>query len=101
MKIASGSIVGVSSNYAEFNQFYKKNYNSNIDLLINPELLSTNTEIATLSALWFFQNKVLNSVKIDNKTNVEDVTLKINGGVNGLEHRTSLFYKTLEFIKCL
>jgi len=51
------------ANYDEFNKFYKKNYNSNIDLLINPELVSTNAEIATISALWFFQNKVLNSVK--------------------------------------
>ncbi|MDX5478834.1 MAG: hypothetical protein LPJ98_10295, partial [Cyclobacteriaceae bacterium] len=88
-------------NYTEFNQFYKQNYNTNIDILNNPDLLSTNTEIATLSALWFFQKKVLNTVIVDHQTDVEVVTYKINGGNNGIEHRKSLLTKTLEFIKCL
>lgn len=88
-------------NYSKFNNFYRQNYNSNFDLVKNPELVSSNTEIAVISALWYFKNRVLKNVNIDVKTTVETVTEEVNGGQNGIKDRKFQFSKALEFIKCL
>lgn len=76
-------------NYQLFNKFYQDNYDNTIDLITNPELVSSNKTIAVISALWFYQNRV--NIDIDSNTTVEEITLEINGGVNGLEDREQKF----------
>ena len=88
-------------NYERFNTFYQNNYDSTVDLISNPDLLSNNTEIAVISALWFFENNVLNIGNINENTSVAEVTKKVNGKYNGLDHRKNLFNSTSTHINCL
>ncbi|MTI89008.1 MAG: hypothetical protein FH748_13705 [Balneolaceae bacterium] len=68
--------------YSEFNAFYRSNYDSSVDILSNPDLLSTNYEIAAISALWYYETRVL--PKIDVNASVEEITKLVNGGKKGL-----------------
>jgi putative chitinase len=79
----------------------KEKFGSDIDLISEPHLLSTNTELAVISALWYFENRVSKKINIDKNTVVEKVTLLVNGGKVGLPHRKELFEKAKTFINCL
>lgn len=61
-----------------------------IDYLNNPELLLTEAD-SMISALWFWKKNNLN--KYADQDNVKEVTRRINGGYNGLKHRTQLLTK--------
>jgi predicted chitinase len=58
------------------------------DVVANPDLLDSNTDIYMLSAMWFWEVNELNEIA-DNKENLtdvqisDDITLKINS--KGLE----------------
>jgi len=62
------------------------------DLTVNPELVAT-PKYASLSACWFFSNKGLNALADKGATDdiVKQITLKINGGYNGLADRQARF----------
>ena len=51
-------------------------------------------DIAVISALWFYQNNVMNKVSIDGNTTVKKIIELVNAGTNGLDHRKSLHDKT-------
>jgi len=80
------------SNYKAFSDFYKKTYNKDINLIENPEILATDLELALISALWFFKERVLEKTNIEFAT-VEKVTSLVNGGNLGLEERRNYFNK--------
>lgn len=84
-------------NYTEFNTFYQGKYGTTIDLVQNPDLVATNVEIAVISALWYYKNRV--TIKIDENTTVEDVTLKVNGGDKGLSDRQTQYLNVKNNIK--
>ena len=63
-----------------------------IDFMSKPELLET-TKYAALSAGWFWDKVKLNTFA--DKDDITTITKKINGGLNGLESRTSLTKKIL------
>lgn len=89
-------------NYQQFTTFYQNRYNSTLDFVATPGLLKSNTEIAVISALWFFEKKVLNKLNpaMSSTTSVLEVTEKVNGGENGLTERKTLFTKVKADIKC-
>ncbi|UJH66292.1 glycoside hydrolase family 19 protein [Allomuricauda sp. SCSIO 65647] len=89
------------TNYRNFNNFYRTNYDSSVNLINNPDLISTNKNIAVISALWFYKNSVLDKIIVDNNISVKAVTEKVNGGKNGLNHRRTLHAKTQANIDCL
>ncbi len=73
----------------------RNNYNrcsmglwGDLRLLDTPELLEE-PENAVRSALWFWRNRGLNSLA--DRDDIRAVTLRINGGYNGLEHRIQLY----------
>lgn len=77
----------------------KNNYNALSDYtgicyVGNPDLLLTEAD-SMISALWFW--KVNNLNRWADQDDVREVTRRINGGFNGLEHRTQLLnhYKTI------
>ena len=75
------------ANYTEFNRFVSD------DIVSNPELVATKYPL--LSAGWFFHKKDINSISdmgSDIKT-IRSVSIKVNGGVIGLNHRMSEFNK--------
>ena len=75
----------------------KENYfrlanDTDLDCLKNPDLLLEEAN-AMISALWFWNLKGLN--KLADKDDIVGITKRINGGVNGLEHRKELLKKYL------
>jgi len=70
----------------------KENYfrlanDTDLDCFKNPDLLLEEPN-AMISALWFWNLKGLNALA--DKDDVLGITKRINGGVNGLEHRKAL-----------
>lgn len=84
-------------NYQQFTSFYQNKYQSSLDFINNPNLVSSNTEIAVISALWFFKTKVGN---VTSNTSVAQVTSKINPALKGIKHRKSLYNNTKNHINC-
>jgi putative chitinase len=73
----------------------KENYSklakeTGIDCLINPDSLLIEPN-AIVSAIWFWNLKGLNALA--DKDNIIGITKKINGGLNGIEHRKELLQK--------
>lgn len=61
-----------------------------IDLITNPELLTTR-QGAAMSAAWFWHSRGLNALA--DADNVRQITRKINGGFNGMADREALLKK--------
>jgi len=68
-----------------------------------PGLLSSNIEIAVISALWYYKTRVMDKINtnINGNTSVKLITLYVNGGENGLPHRMELLDKCKQHIECL
>jgi len=91
------------SNYQNFQNFYNEKYGQNIDFINDPDIITNNSEIAIISAMWYFQNKVINKTRLSSGFNepVREITKKVNGGLNGLSDRIT-FYNTCDIkINCL
>ena len=69
-------------NYSEFSEFYKSNFDNKIDINANPGLVASNSTIAVISALWFFQKNVLDEITVNDITTVNQVTSGINPAEN-------------------
>jgi putative chitinase len=74
-------------NYAAFT------INCDVDALNNPDLLAE-PELAALSAGWFWSKNNLNALA--DAKNVEGMTRRINGGLNGLDDRQAKYAKVVE-----
>lgn len=85
------------NNYIEFNNFYQGKYDPTIDLVQNPELVATNIEIAVISALWYYKNRV--DIIINENTTVRSVTREVNGGEEGLGDRETQYVNVKNNIK--
>ena len=66
-----------------------------IDLLIHPELLAE-PELAARSAAWFWQSRGLN--ELADVGDFRRITLRINGGTNGLADRLALYASAKEVL---
>jgi putative chitinase len=66
-----------------------------VDLIGNPDWL-TDPKYAALSAGWFWNKKNLNPLADAN--DIETMTKRINGGLNGLENRKAKIAKTLSVL---
>ncbi len=81
------------ANYQAFSDYLK-----NPEIMKNPDLVST--DFAFESALFFFQRNKLWTIclKVDDAS-ITALTKRINGGVNGLEHRIALTKKYYALLK--
>lgn len=61
------------------------------DVLDNPDLVSTDMNLAVKSAVWFWIKHNLNDYA--DADDIKGCTKIINGGYNGLEERTSIYQK--------
>lgn len=66
-----------------------------LDLLNDPKLI-TLPQGAVDSAAWFWMSRKLN--ELSDTGNVEAVTRKINGGINGLEDRVRRYNNAMKFL---
>ena len=74
-------------NYTSFQNFFNSTSSNKINLLANPDLLSSDSKLSAVSALWFFQNEVMRRIDI-NTASVRQVTRLVNGpSVHGLSQR--------------
>jgi putative chitinase len=71
-------------NYARFSK------DTGIDALNNPQILLNEAE-AVISALWFWQENRLN--RFADKRDLVGCTRVLNGGLNGIAHRSLLYKK--------
>lgn len=74
---------------ANYEAFYKE---TGIDVINNPDLLSTDLSVAIKTAVWFWNKNNLN--KFADSKDILTCTKRINGGTHGLEDRTKR-YNTL------
>ena len=72
--------------------YFRLTNDTDLDCLKNPDLLLDEPN-AMISALWFWNLKGLN--KLADKNDIIGITKKINGGLNGIEHRKELLKKYL------
>ncbi|MEQ4202349.1 glycoside hydrolase family 19 protein [Pseudomonas syringae] len=66
-----------------------------LGLIDHPELLEL-PQHAAMSAAWFWQRAALNTLA--DKRDMQQITRKINGGLNGLQDRLSLYKKACEVL---
>ncbi|HYH16508.1 MAG TPA: glycoside hydrolase family 19 protein [Flavisolibacter sp.] len=85
------------NNYKAFQTYYNKRFNTNLDLLSNPDLVATDFNLALISALWYFEERVMKKTMIETAS-VEKVTFLVNGGHHGLEQRRQLFQRTIRYL---
>ena len=64
------------------------------DVIKNPDLVAT--QYPMLSAAWFWDKNKINNMCYET---IEDVTLAVNGGLNGIVDRSRLYYKYLNILK--
>lgn len=83
----------------------KSNYNAfgksiGEDLINTPDLLTT-PKYASLSAAWFFNKNGLNIIADKGSSDliIQEITKKINGGLNGISKRIANFKSIFPFIK--
>jgi putative chitinase len=72
--------------------YHRLSNDTDLDCLKNPDLLLEEPN-AMLSALWFWNLKGLNALA--DKNDIILITKRINGGLNGIEHRKELLKKYL------
>ena len=70
--------------------YYRLHIDADLDCLKNPDLLLEEAN-AMISALWFWKLKGLNTLA--DKNDIIGITKRINGGLNGIEHRKELLTK--------
>ncbi len=90
-------------NYQNFQNHYIQRFGENIDLITNPELITNNTELAIISAMWFFKNNVIDKTSLRNNidSTVLAITHKVNGGENGFADRVIKHNACVQFIDCI
>lgn len=87
-------------NYIAFKDFYNNNYQPPIDPVANPDAIINDFTTSVLSAMFFFKKHVLEQMTIDDNTDIEKVTFKINGGNNGGADRKQKLADTKNNINC-
>lgn len=79
------------SNYQQFTDWCRKNIGPNSpDFVANPDAVKTDPWEG-LSAIWYWSTRKLNAYADEN--NIEQITKKINGGLNGYEDRIKYYVR--------
>lgn len=90
--------------YIEFNNWLESNGYPNKDIITDPDLVATDFELATLSAMWYWKKNDLNEI-IENKKGKDDETInkditgKINSKLLGKDKRLEYQQSILEKLK--
>jgi putative chitinase len=73
------------SNYAAFGRSLGRDFTTDP----HPALLATDAELATRVACWFWKDGTLNALA--DGDDLRRITLRVNGGLNGLAERRALY----------
>lgn len=69
-----------------------------LDILTNPDIITTSPEACIKTACWFW--KVNNLNMLADKDDILVITKRINGGTNGLEDRKNILKKAKNILNC-
>ena len=75
------------------NNYRSLYYDTGIDCLNDPDIL-LEPSVSVEAAMWFWERN-----KLADESDLEIVTKKINGGLNGLAERKALYFKALALLK--
>ena len=75
--------------YRNYSNWYKKNFNEDVDFEANPDLLYTSYKYSLLSAIWEYCVDKKNLNGYADKDDIKTITKRINGGLNGFSERKS------------
>jgi putative chitinase len=91
------------SNYQHFQNYYNEKYEEDIDIMNYPDIVKNNSEVAIISAMWYFQNRVINKTLLASGFDepVREITKKVNGGLNGLSDRIDFHNTCIINIDCI
>ena len=91
------------SNYQNFTNYYQDEFNSTNNFVTNPELVGSNVEIATISAMWFYQNKVQGEVDIfdESDDSAKAITKAVRGVETSWEDRQDVYDDAVLEIDCI
>jgi putative chitinase len=88
-------------NYMNFQTFYNLNFQPPIDVIANPDLMISNVTLAMLSAMHYFQTRVLAKLPpLTSTTDVRKVTRLINVKLVGLADRIVKTDNARNYIIC-
>jgi predicted chitinase len=68
-----------------------------VDLTTDPSVVATDPELAARTAGWFFNDKGLN--ELADQGRIGRVTLRVNGGYNGIDDRLSAYDRALKELR--
>jgi len=88
-------------NYIAFKDFYNNSFGDQIDPVSSPGIIASDTKLSVLSAMWFFKTNILDKMTVNANTAVERISVKVNGGTNGLPERKAYFNQAKSNINCL
>lgn len=79
-------------NYQQFTTFSQNELGLSESFIQNSSLIASDPEMTILSALWFYEEKILKEFTVDENTTVEKITSIVNGPrMNGLQDRKNKF----------
>ena len=85
------------ANYQAFTDFYQEEFDSSSDFVNTPGELASDTELATKSGMWFYDENVLSHI---DEVTIEDVTEAINPVRVGEDERGSQTEEAQQVIDC-
>ena len=89
--------------YIEFNDWLKSNGYAGKDVVANPDLVATDFELATISAMWYWKKNKLNDIADNNKLTDSNrnkvITKKVNTRRLGESQRLNYQQSALKILK--
>jgi predicted chitinase len=71
-----------------------------MNFIKHPKSIGSNLKIAALSAMWLFHRKMkIWNIDINKNTSVDIVSIRVNGGKNGINKREKQFKNAQKIIK--
>ncbi len=87
-------------NYQEFSDYFRDEWDDEVSIVDNPDLLSDVDSIAIISALWYYENHVLSDLDIDENTTVAQVTIEVQGSDDSAAERQLVYNRVNAHINC-
>lgn len=73
--------------YRSYTNWYKKNFNEDVDFEANPDLVFSSNKYSLLAAIWLYCVDKSNLNGYADKDDIKTITKRINGGLNGFDDR--------------
>jgi predicted chitinase len=80
------------ANYTEYQKTSSLVAELNVDVVLNPDLIAKDDQLCADVASWFWDRRELNNLA--DRDNLDAITRRINGGLNGLSDRRRLLIRS-------